>query len=67
MLFNKGKFKIIKIEKICLMINKFLARKCLFKNFILQALFQSAQHFHEKKGKDTDPFLSLTDPDADPG
>ncbi len=28
---------------------KFLARKFLYKNFILQPLFQSAQHFYQKR------------------
>ncbi len=40
--------------------------KLYIKKFILQPLFQSAQHFYEK-GKDTDPYLCLTDPDADLG
>jgi hypothetical protein len=36
--------------------------------FILQALFQSAQHLYEKRegsrsGADPDPYLQLTDPD----
>jgi hypothetical protein len=39
--------------------------------FILQLLFQSAQHYYEKKGKDPGPapdlYLWLTDPDVDPG
>jgi hypothetical protein len=44
----------------------------IFLNFTLQPLFQSTQHFM-RKGKDpepereSDPYLSLTDPDADPG
>ncbi len=43
------KFKNFKIGKICLMIKiTFLARKILYWNFILQPLFQSAQHFYEK-------------------
>jgi hypothetical protein len=29
--------------------NKFLARKFLYYNFILQPLFQSAKHFYEKR------------------
>ncbi len=39
-----------KIVKICLMIKiKLLASKCLHYNFILQPIFQSAQHFYEKR------------------
>jgi len=46
--FNKEIPK-LKIGKICLMIKiTFLARKILYWNFILQPLFQSAQHFYEK-------------------
>ncbi len=37
-------FKTIFLIKI-----KFLARKLLYKNLILQALFQSAQHLYEKR------------------
>jgi hypothetical protein len=46
-------FKSFKIVKLCLMIKT----KFLFKNFILEPLFQSAQQF-VRKGKD---------PDTDPG
>ncbi len=61
------KFKSFEIVKLCFMIkNKFLARHFLYKNFILQQLFQSTQHFYEKgKNPDPDPYLWLTDPDAD--
>ncbi len=46
------KLKSFKIWKICLLIKiKFLARKILYYNLILQALFQSAQHLYEKKGR----------------
>jgi hypothetical protein len=43
------KFKLLEIVKIYLMIKiKFLARKLLYYNYILQPLFQSTQHFDEK-------------------
>jgi hypothetical protein len=43
------KFKNVNIAKICLTIKiKFLPRSFLYINFILQLLFQSAQHFNEK-------------------
>jgi hypothetical protein len=56
-----------KIVKICLMIKiKLLASKCLHYNFILQPIFQSNQHFYEKRQireaqKQKDP----TDPDPE--
>ncbi len=43
------KFKSFKIVKICLLIKvKFLAKKFLYNNFILQPLFKSAQYFYQK-------------------
>jgi hypothetical protein len=45
------KFKSAKIvKKICLVIKiLYLARKFLYYNFILQPLFESAQHFYQKR------------------
>ncbi len=44
------KFKSFKIVQICLMIKiKILNKNLLYCNFILQPLFQSAQHFNEKR------------------
>jgi hypothetical protein len=44
------KIKSFKIVKICLMVKiKILARKFVSSNFILQPLFQSAQHLYEKR------------------
>ncbi len=58
------KFKKFKIVKICLMIKIFCEEIFGFK-FFLQPLFQSAQNFYQKKGKDPEPDPSY--PDAYPG
>jgi len=48
--FNKGNLKALKLLKLCLMIEiKFLQENCCITNFILQPLFQSNQHFYEKR------------------
>jgi hypothetical protein len=50
-------------------LKKCLARKCPYKNFILQPLIQSAQHFYEKRDGSCSGSVprTRTGPDADLG